>query len=86
MGHLTYYTLEDWNCGTPQEWYHASEQANKACVAQDPEFATSWYNLADVQDAKGNTEEANRYWNASLKLDPNSQWVEFARRLLAMGR
>jgi hypothetical protein len=49
-----------------------------------PSFADAHFNLAVCLQKIGREEETSRHWKAFLKLDPNSQWAEVARRQLAM--
>ena len=59
-------------------------QSLTVAVQLAPSFADAHFNLAALLQKIGREEEANWHWKAYLKLDPNSQWAEVARRQLVM--
>ena len=51
-------------------------------LASDPGFADAHFNLAMAYQDLGKGPEARPHWEAYLRLDPESQWAEIARRHL----
>jgi tetratricopeptide (TPR) repeat protein len=51
-------------------------------LASDPAFADAHFNLAMALQELGKTDLARPHWEAYVKLDPDSQWAEIARRHL----
>ncbi len=51
-------------------------------VEASPSFADAHFNLAYCYDQLGRPTEAAGHWRAYLKLDPDSEWAEIARRHL----
>jgi tetratricopeptide (TPR) repeat protein len=51
-------------------------------LASDPSFADAHFNLAMALHESGLVARAREHWEAYLKLDPESQWAEIARRHL----
>jgi tetratricopeptide (TPR) repeat protein len=54
----------------------------KRALASDPSFADAHFNLAMAYHDAGRAAEARPHWEAYLRLDPDSQWAEIARRHL----
>jgi tetratricopeptide (TPR) repeat protein len=54
----------------------------KRALASDPSFADAHFNLAMAYHDAGRAAEARPHWDAYLRLDPDSQWAEIARRHL----
>jgi tetratricopeptide (TPR) repeat protein len=54
-------------------------------VEQSPDYADSYFNLADCLEEIGCPDEAARYWQAYIRLDPQSNWGAYARQR-AQGR
>ena len=79
-------------------WYNLAEvleakgdsqgaiQSLTRAVEIAPSFADAHFNLAACLERIGHKKEADRHWAAYLKLDPDSQWAEAARRQLALDR
>jgi tetratricopeptide (TPR) repeat protein len=51
-------------------------------LASDPAFADAHFNLAMALQESGLVARAREHWEAYVKLDPESQWAEIARRHL----
>jgi tetratricopeptide (TPR) repeat protein len=54
----------------------------KRAIASDPSFADAHFNLAMAYQDSGRGKDARAHWEAYLRLDPDSQWAEIARRHL----
>jgi tetratricopeptide (TPR) repeat protein len=54
----------------------------KRALASDPSFADAHFNLAMAYHDAGRGKDARQHWEAYLRLDPDSQWAEIARRHL----
>jgi tetratricopeptide (TPR) repeat protein len=55
----------------------------RAALQAHPAYADAHFNLALCYEKLGQKQDAVTHWNTYLKLDPNSQWSEIARRHLA---
>jgi tetratricopeptide (TPR) repeat protein len=54
----------------------------KRALASDPSFADAHFNLAMAYHDASKPAAARPHWEAYLRLDPDSQWAEIARRHL----
>lgn len=54
----------------------------KRALGSDPAFADAHFNLAMAYHDAGRAADAKPHWEAYLRLDPDSQWAEIARRHL----
>jgi tetratricopeptide (TPR) repeat protein len=60
----------------------AAIESFERALASDPAFADAHFNLAMAYQDLGKIAEARPHWEAYVKLDPESQWAEIARRHL----
>jgi tetratricopeptide (TPR) repeat protein len=60
----------------------AAVESFERALASDPSFADAHFNLAMALSDLGRHAEARAHWEQYLKLDPESQWAEIARRHL----
>jgi tetratricopeptide (TPR) repeat protein len=60
----------------------AAMESFQRALASDPSFADAHFNLAMTLQELGRADEAKAHWEAYVKLDPESQWAEIARRHL----
>jgi tetratricopeptide (TPR) repeat protein len=79
------YPLAHFNLGNLYDergdWTRALDHYN-AAVRLNASYADAHYNLALLNQNRGRVLDALRHWRTYLKLDPNSQWAEIARREL----
>ena len=60
----------------------AAVESFQRALSSDPSFADAHFNLAMALTDLDRHAEARTHWEAYLKLDPESQWAEIARRHL----
>ena len=60
-----------------QNWYSANCSLRMKTMNRN---ADTYFNLANCLEKASCIKEANCHWRANLKLNPNSQWAEVARR------
>ena len=57
--------------------------AYRRAIAQKPQYADPYHNLADLLDQMGQRKEAQHLWRSYLRLEPQGRWAEYAKRRLA---
>lgn len=79
------YALAHFNLGNLYdergEWALAVRHYSEA-IRLNGSYADAHYNLALLYQNRGKVMDAVRHWSAYLKLDPQSQWADIARREL----
>jgi tetratricopeptide (TPR) repeat protein len=58
--------------------------AYRRAIILNSQYADPYHNLADLLDQMGQVKEAQSIWRSYLRLEPQGQWAEYAKRRLAI--